>query len=349
MALRFIDSVQHYGTAISGVLQRKWTNVSGVGVQLTGGRRGNGPCLNGNGIIYKTLTHQNRYIVGAAFQGFNSVSYIGFANNQTVVAYLQLNNDSTLSIKGGTNGAVVGTSTLAVSNVAEWHYYEADMTFGAAGTNVSCTATVWVDSYPFFSCSGTLALPYAELIDGQPTVNQVGLNLSNNLAMDFYCVDGTGTDINGNSTTNTAHLGDVEIDAVFPDADVTTNWGSFGGDGTHAYTCVNDTPGPDDDSSYVYTTATGSSETFHYQPISTFTGTILGAQYLVCVKKTAEGARAVTLTVGGTPVKTIEYQGTSNFLADYYTYFIAPLDSDNGTPWTPSVFDGEVFGITLAT
>lgn len=358
MALRFIDSVQHYGTTIPGVLQRKWTNVSGVGVQLTGGRRANGPCLNGvgggNG-IWKTLTHQSRYVIGAAIQNFNAGSLLGFANNQTIVAFLQPNNDNTLSVKGGTNGAILGSSTLAVSNISEWHYYEIDCTFGEAGTNVTCTATVWVDSSIFISTSGTLALPYAQLIDGSATVNQVGVypNGGNTpggvLAQDFYCVDATNTDANGYSTTNTAHLGDVEIDALFPDADVTTNWGSFGGDGTHAYTCVDDTPGPDDDTSYVYTTATGSSEAFNYQPISTFTGTIIGAQYLVCVKKTAEGERVIELTVGGNPVKTIEYQGTSNYLSDYYTYFIASLDTDNGVAWTPTVFDAEVFGITLQT
>ena len=68
--------------------------------------------------------------------------------------------------------------------------------------------------------------------------------------MDIYVVDTSDTDINGHPTTNNTNLGDVEIDALFPDQDITTGWGSFGGDGTHAYTCVNETA-PDDDTSYV--------------------------------------------------------------------------------------------------
>lgn len=349
MALRFIDSAAHYGTSVSGVLQRKWTNVNAVGPSLTGGRRSNGPCLvcNGGGYLWKTLTHQNRYILGAAFKNQNFT--LGVASNQEVIAYIRPNNDATLSICCATSGQSLANSALAVADPNSWHYYEIDVALGASGTLVTCTATVWVDGYEFVSCAGTTSLPYGALIDGQPTANQVGMTLGVTTFQDFYAIDGSSTDVNGHSSTNTAALGDVEIDALFPDADVTTQWGSFGGDGTHAYTCVDDQPGPDDDTSYVYTTATGSSEAFNYQPISTFTGTIIGAQYLACVKKTAEGVRVIALTVGGSNVKTIEYQGTSNFLSDYYTYFIAPLDTDNGTAWTPAVFNGEVFGITLQT
>jgi len=346
MALRFIDSMGHYGTATT--VQRKWSNVALVGFQPSGGRRNAAYLTYTGGVLLKTLTHQTRYIQGAAIKYAGEGPSLSVSNDTRIIAYLNLNNDNTISIYGG-NGENLGVSANAVADPSSFHYYEFDCTVGAAGNLISIVGIARVDNNQVLTVTGTTTITASNLIDGMATVNQVGFQGGANFdVMDYYCLDTSATDINGYSTTNTMFLGDVEIDALFPGTDTTTQWGSFGGDGTHAYTCVNETP-PDDDTSYVFTTATGSSEAFIYQPISTFTGTIIGAQYLVCAKKTAEGNRVVAMTVGGTNVKTIEFQGTSAWLSDYYIYYIAPLDSDNGTPWTTAVFDAEKFGITLQT
>ena len=40
----------------------------------------------------------------------------------------------------------------------------------------------------------------------------------------------------------------------------------------------------------------------------------------------------------------IEFAGTSNYLGDFYTYYVVPLDSDFGVAWTTAVFNTETFG-----
>lgn len=353
MSLRFIDSAAHYAT---GQAIRKWTSDSGIVVESSGGDR-NAPYLNVKGqALLKTLTPTATFITG-----FRAQIDPGQLNIMTVLAqggtmgFASLNADATISIGAGNN--TIFTSTLAVSDSTAWHYYEVWWNASGACTTTSVTSntltgTLWVDGDEWGTFSGisNLAL-YPWIANGQTSAqfNQFGPASSQNgllNMMDIYVTDTNAMDINSHTTTNTGNLGDVEIDALFPDADITTQWGSFGGDGTHAYTCVNETS-PDDDTSYVFTTATNSTEAFEYQPISSFTGTILGAQYLVCAKKTAEGSREIALELGGTNLFTSNFYGVNNYLSDYYVYYIAPLDSANGTAWSTAVFNTSTFGVRL--
>lgn len=345
MALRFVDSMAHYnGTGIP----EKWTAQSFTVWNASGGRR-NAPFLGGVLTIFKTLTHQARYIEGAAIALQTAGAggrHLGFFNNNVVMAQIQVENDGTVSIFSAGNR--MATSGRAISDYTSWHYYELDAQVSGGTGVVNLTATVRIDGLQFVTYTGTTAITGGGLIDGSGSINQCGAQsgASGYEIMDFYCVDTATTDQYGNSTTNTGFLGDVEIDSIFPVSDVTTNWGSLGGDGTHAYTCVNDNP-PDFDTSYVFTSNTSTnSEGFKYQPISGFTGTILGAQYLTLARKDNEGVRIMDMTVGTHTTTTIEFQGTGNYLSDYYVYYIAPLDSNFGSPWGTASFGtgGLTFG-----
>lgn len=335
---RFIDSVAHYSG--SG-LSEKWTSQAFATWNGSGGRR-NAPYISGPISMQKTLTHQARYIMGAAVILATSGAggrHMTFFNDLTVMAQIQVESDGTVSIFA--NGQRLANSARSVSDYTSWHYYELDAQVGGGTGTVTLTATVRVDGLQFVTYNGTTNMLGNQLIDGSASINQIGFNASSPSigVMDIYCLDTQGTDNYGNSTTNTAFWGDVEIDAIFPNSDVTTQWGSTGGDGTHAYTCVNDNP-PDFDTSYVSTTNTASNnlEKFTYQPITGFTGTILAVQYSVLARKDAEGIKIIAGMVGTNTTTTIEFQGTANYLSDYYVYYITTLDTDFGTVWTTNAF-----------
>ena len=358
MALRFIDSAgQHYVNGTSGgteyFIARKWTlNQSGVN-NNGNGRRGM-PFLTG--AAQKTLTQQTNWITGAAFSlgaGTSAVLHY-LSNNNEQVAELGLNGDATLSISCGGNN--IYTSTLAVSDPSTWHFYEVIWFLNGSTNTGSLNGTLYVDGDVWGTFAGTGGNG-SNYINGSFTANQVGWGVGGGCnMMDYYALDTNGTDINGNTTTNTTTLGDIQVTALLPITDVTTNWSVTGGTTTAANSAVNDFvstsegtfSSPDDDTSYIYSSSTTSAEVFNYQSISTFTGTIFGAQYLLCAKKTAEGSREIILTLNGTPVKTSNFIGTSNYLSDYYVYYMAPLDSINGTPWTVSGYDSADFGVTLS-
>lgn len=345
MAFRFCDSVQHYnGTFID----RKWTSHSLITYSGSGGRRNSPTLTPTGGNILKTLTHRQDYTVGcaAAYLSLGG-NLITMANNGVIIAAMRLNNDHTISLISNT--VVIATTTLAVADPSQFHFYEMEAVCSGSGTNnVSVSAKIHVDGANFGSFSGTGNIIANQLIDGSASMNQVGIVTNGTMGFhDFYAIDSDATDINGNSTTITTFLGDVEVDALFPNADVTTAWSTHGGDGTHAYTCVNETS-PDDDTTYVFSTVSGDQEEFNYQPIVGFNGTLVAAQYLALARKTKEGTRILDLTVGGTPVKTIEFQAVANYLSDFYVYYIAPLDTDNTTVWTTAVFNAEKFGVKVA-
>jgi hypothetical protein len=346
MALRFCDSVAHYGS--SGITQKWTTSSPGLsGLYNGSGGRRNGAYLGGPNLYAKTLTHGTRWIQGAAVIHNNlRGGSLWLGNNGSTIMQLRMNGDSTMTILGG--NATIGHSSLAVADPTSWHYYEIDTSLGAALGTVTLTCSLRVDGASFGSFSGASNVLTTNLIDNAATANQVGMALDTNGFMDYYAVDTSTTDINGVTSTLTTFLGDVEIDAIFPNSDVTTNWGSAGGDGTHAYTSVNAaTPNYGTDTAYVITSSTATtSEGFKYQPITGFTGTIVGAQYLVLARKDAEGPRIIDLTVGTHTASTIEYQGTANYLSDYYVYYITPLDSDFGVAWTTAVLSTETFGFS---
>lgn len=353
MSLNFIDSAAHYAT---GQASRKWSFDAGVTINTSGGDRGAAYIACGGNPLLKTLTQQPTYIVGMRAQATGGISnMMVMLNNGGTMGALSMNNDNTLSIFTG--NTEIFTSTLAVSDPTNWHYYEVWWNFGGTITTTGSTTnttlntiqgTLWVDGKQWGTFTGTSNLAIYAFGFTYATANQVGQSSAQHglNIMDFYVLDTSATDINGNITTLNTNLGDVEVDALFPDSDIITQWGSFGGDGTHAFTCVDETT-PDDDTSYVFTTATGSVEAFEYQPISGFTGTLLGAQYLICAKKTAEGSREFTMQLAGTNVKTSNFLAAGNYLSDYYIYYIAPLDSAFGTAWTTAVFNTSTFGVDL--
>lgn len=361
MALRFLDSGgQHYVNAQSGATQylllRKWTVTDSEVANNGSGRRGQ-PYIGNQGAM-KTLTQTSNWICGAAMQlsGGTQCSLHAIQNGGAQVANLELNADFTISVQVA--GGNIFTSTLSVTDATTWHFYEVQWILSGTGTqHGTVVGTLWVDGDLWGTWSGTSGATGSDFINGSFTANQVGF-LSGCNVMDYYALDTSSTDINGNPTTNTARLGDVQVTALFPATDVTTNWSQFGGTSGTANSAVSDLvstaegtfSSPDDDTSYVYSSSTGQSESFNYQSISTFTGTIFGAQYSVCAKKTAEGSREIALVVGTTTVNTENFLGTANYLSDYYVYYIAPLDSNpigTGTPWTIAGYDAQTFGVTL--
>lgn len=342
MALRFIDSAAHYNT-----LAPKWTGNFFADAMSSGGRRDQ-PWVRviGGGFAKKTLTHQNRYICGAAVKYISGLgANLTLFNDALAVAQLVVNDDSTISLFCGLNRA--GVSNVAVPFAGSFHYYEMDCTVSGGTGPVLCTATIRVDERPYGTFTGTCNFSGSALLLGTADVNVVGVASNGTFGfMDYYCLDTNTTDANGNASTCTGFMGDVEIDALFPDADVAIGMSTFGGDGTHAYTCINQ-HAPDDDTSYIVTSNTGSSATFNHEPITGFTGTIMGAQYVSYARKDSEGLRAFVNLVGGSAVATIEALGTDNYLSDYYIYYCSPLDTDNGVAWTTGAYDAESFGVKL--
>lgn len=363
MALEFIDSFGHSGqddgTPPPLDVYNKWTNANGTNggyytnpsASTPGPVRGSGHCIALVGSIWKTLPlYVNYRVMGTAYY-YSSSSVKGFpmvfASGGTTLVQLVIENDNTLSVYGNNNLIYnTGSNSPAFIFTSDvYHYLEMEVLI-TGGTPISARINVYCDGVLVINDQiGTTNVNKNQLLCDDVSMNQVALGGAQgggdtSWACDTYVLNANTTDIFGADTTNVQPLGDVGIYAVFPNVDSTVQWQPVPNTG-NSFSNVNLDP-PIDDSSYVYTDTVGQIETFKFTPITGFTGTILGAQLLVYAKKDAEGIRAFKPAIDGG-----SFTDVDNYLYDYYDYFIWPMDTNNGTAWTPTNFNSQNFGAVL--
>jgi hypothetical protein len=353
MAMDFIDSCAHSGSGGSQIpISRKWTSYASANYSTVQART-SGTSIALQGGIGKTLAYKAQRWFGLAAYIDNGEAipfFMQFGSGGAVLVYTTLEVDSTMSIKVGPSNATIWNSAPLVITADMFHYYEFHVTLsGASPIVVTCDlhvdGQVWVTG-----ATGNTGYNATNLIIQNTLMNQITVGGPSGSGQtiylcDIYCFNSDTTDINGNPVPFTpGFLGDVDIDALIPIADHTTNWTPSAG--TSHFALVDEIP-PDDDTTYISSDTTGQVDDFEFQQITGFTGTILGAQLLIYAKKDAEGTRTINGLVGGVPQ--VNNYGTDQYLYDYYDYFIFPLDSDNGTAWTPSIYNAEHFGVGLSS
>ena len=376
MALEFMDSCSHMGSGeISSVppcpLDRKWTFASGyycnASSSPSGPVRRSAPSYAatvcamycGSGSVfgasaYKTLPYVDARFIGLAFylpEGSLAGTICQFLSGGAVLASLGTETDGTVSIRNNQN-TLIWNSAPYVFAYDAYHYVEF-FTSITGTTPVTLSCSLVIDGNTLVTnVTGSAGINASQLLVDAALMNQISIGgTSPCYAMDIIVFNTSTTDVNGNATLIYTFQGDVDIDAVIPDADVTTAWSKFPSGAANQYGLVNEIP-PDDDTTYIYSDTVSQVSSFNMTPITGFSGTLVAAQLLIYSKKDAEGSRAIvgqlnsaTLAnwtgVGLTPVN-------NQYLFDYYQYFIFPLDSDGGTPWTPTNFNAATFGVEVS-
>lgn len=365
MALELLDSSSHSGAFGAGIpVTRKWTQAFAASyANASGGspapvRRPGQTVIALVGDISKTLTYQSERFIGVAYYMPDSAdagSMIVFGTGGQQLVQLQMEADRSLSLSVSPSNTRIwnsGSSGLFITT-GVYHYYEMSVTLSGA-TPISVTVSVNVDNSPWaVAVTGATGVNASSTLSGATAMNQVSLGVPTGNVTAFVCdivvMNTSTTDVNGNTTTLTGFLGDVEVIPTFPVADVSVAWSPFptGTPAGSTWTLIDENP-PDDDTTYIDSDTVSQEATYNFTPLAGFTGTILGAQLLLYAKKDAEGARSITGVCAGTSLKNT-YGQTQSQLNDYYDYYVFPLDTDLGTPWTESVFNAEAFGIDLTS
>jgi len=361
MALEFIDSCAHSGFGASQIpISRKWTSFNSASYVNTPVRT-SGVSIAITNFISKSVGYAAERYMGFAYyypSSSNGVLFLAvMSSGGAIMAYVRIESDLSLSIYTGGNNTRIFNSGAAINfyiTADTFHYYEFHVNLGG-GNPVTVSCDLKVDGQSIANgSSGSTSYAASGLLVNSAQMNQVQIygptgGGSTGWVCDVYVLNINNTDMNGVTTTLTGFLGDVAINALVPVADVTTQWALFPSGSPNSYSLLSEIP-PDDDTTYVYTDGVNQVDNFNFQPLLNFNGTLLGAQLLIYAKKDAEGSRAIQGVVGGTSQKNLNSGITSydNFLYDYYDYFIFPLDTDNGVPWTPDIFNSENFGAKLS-
>lgn len=335
-----------------------------LGIQSTGGLRGN-PVLSVpfGGTIFKTVSHQPTYTAGfnvnmSTIGGTGNGDLFKFLNNGTIMCTLRVNLDGSIVVyafNSQSSWTILTTSALLSPNIN--NYVELQATCTVYATNkLRMFAQVWVNGVS----QGSNTIDTTVLVSS--LVTQTGIFGSNPVPMspavfnrigffsgvvtngaakfsDFYLNNGLGS-------TNTGPFGVVEIDAYpLPDGDGgILQWTPLGGTGAH-FSEINVLPAPGD-TAYVSSSTPGQKDSYTWQDIVSFTGTVKTVQISYSARSNDEGLRTFQSTIGNTGT---EEQGTEFGLPNSYIYFHQAFDLDpaTGFPWTRLGFNAKQFGIGL--
>lgn len=329
----------------------------------TGGLRGN-PVLSVpfGATMYKTVSHQPTFTVGFNVN-VNSATGVGGAdlfqllNTGTIMCSLLVRSDGSILIYAFNDQSLAVLSTGILLNAFQNNYVEMQATCTVySGNKLRMFAQLWVNGVDqgsntldtnvlvstLFTQTGIFG---TNPVPNSPAVfNRFGFLSGGNtngvaLFSDFYMNNGLGP-------TNTGPFGIVEIDAYpLPDGDGgVLQWTPLGGTGTH-FSEINELPAGGD-TSYVFSATPGQRDSYTWQDIVSFAGTVKTVQLSFSGRANDEGLRTFQPTIGSTGT---ELQGTEYGLPNDYIYFHQCFDVDPATnlPWTVTGFNAKQFGIGL--
>lgn len=338
MALRFMDSYDHY--SVPSEIQKKYTAYNdsggGVGLQSTTGRRAGSTALMlrvSIDFLSVTLDDQSTWIVGAAINlnGSETTDLIRFYDNTGALqAVLGVTSAGMLTLYRGSTLLATATSNAIPLNT--WVYLEVKLTIADSGgtfearVNESVAVTFSGDTKQ----SSTLSTANRIYFVGRGTHNSLD---------DLYICDGTGS-------VNNTYLGDSRIDVLSPVG--VGNYAEFTPNGAASnWDCVNENP-DDADSTYNSTNVTGKRDTFDCSNLTSVTGTIAGIQLNYFARKDDAGSRGIRSL---TRVSSTDYEGSTIPIGTDYRYAMQIVEQNPNTSsaWTDTAINAAEFGYKLQT
>lgn len=332
MALRFLDSFDHYTT-----LAQKYNVVGSMSIQGTVKRTGPYAMLVGSGggakNVQLTLDNQQTWIAGFAWRRSGAplaTTFLELLDGATVQGSAYTNADGTISVKRGTTTVATSTQPL-LQNV--WYYIEFKHIIDpAVGTlEIRVNGAVWAT---FFGNTRQTANSWANIIKvGSSATTPVGYYYD-----DLYILDGTG------GAPNNDYWGDTQVESIVPNgAGNYTEWATLVGAATH-WQATNEVP-PNDDTSYVEDSVADRRDTYAYGDLAPASATINGIQILMRARDTV-GANNVARLYR----RAADYQGVDYALTTAYAYYREILEQDPAAgpgAWTLANINASEFGLRV--
>jgi hypothetical protein len=337
MALRFMDGFDY--TNASGVHQDKWDSDSDQSWTPRAGRfGGNAISRNGNAPLNKTLDAQSTWIVGQAVRppiGSSSGQLLEFDDAGTVQVRIYISNSTDIEVYRGAGTTLLGSASNVLANL-EWRHLEVKVVIN----NTTGSVEIRVDGTTVINLTNQ-----DTQVTGNATANKIIFNFgaSNLYHDDFYILDGTGT-------TNNNFLGDVRVETLLPSGNGNSSqFTGSDGNSTDNYLLVDDSPAPDDDTTYVESATLNDIDLYAIADLGNSPDTIYGVAQNSYSRKTDVGSRGLINVVrsGGT-----NYDGTNelDLLAEYkQVQEILETDPDTAVAWVTSGVNNMESGFKVST
>ena len=329
MGLILIEGFDTYGT---GQWAGKWSAQSGT-ISAVGREGTNGLTTTGSFQMVKPVGNIQTLIAGCAFKltGSKAWDILLFKDGGTNQIGVFLDASFQLIVKRGTT---ILSSTGYNLIPDTWYYLEfkAIINQSPNGSWELRINGVEIDSQTGIDTQQTGA-SYATNVE----YRFFGFGAGEMWIDDIYIFDISGSFCND-------FVGDVHVDASFPDADgYLTEWipePTGGGN----YTKVDDTV-PDDDTTFVVTSGLGNIDSYEFGALTTLSGSVYGVQVNTWGRKDDIGDRQVNATVR--PSVTTFSGGTPVALGSTYAYqtFEFEVNPETNDYWTIAQINATEFGI----
>lgn len=351
MAIRFLDSFDHYQTA---QLTAKWTTVTlaGVFTIVVGKGRCGTNALQGQGTSGTRLTKGvafsgNTGIVGFALQvtqqqasAVGTTVYIEAAGAILTTLELRRLLDGTFQVyRSDTLPVLLGATVPDVTRVGEWFYVEFRFVLSATVGEVQ----LHVNGVEVLNLTGqnTIAAVGTQKAGSTPT--GVSLATGSNyvwLIDDLYILDATGS-------VNNTFLGDTRVEYLQPTGNGThQDWGLVGA-ASH-WQAVDDGDSPDDDATYIDSFTVGEQDTEVYANTGLPSGTIFAVQTNLYARKTDSGFREVQPVIRSAGSDYVGGSHAPSFASYVYLSDVFETDPATGVAWTISGVNGAEYGVRVS-
>lgn len=345
MALRFIDSFDHYQSA---QILRKWNAgvlLTAITINVGGGRCGTNALQVGTtfgvNVVKGVAFGSSTVVIGFAFQIVSSpafgstIPFLFIGNAGLSHISLNWNPDASFSVfRADALPTNLGTSAPGITHNGVYGYVEIKAFIDNVGAvEVRFNGATILNLVGVDTQRGT-----------DPSLSRFSFTPDANFNYridDLYALDNTGP------APNNDFLGDCRVEYLQPTAPGFHQAWSVVGAPTH-WQAVNDGSSPDDDTTYIHTTGSGVIDTQEYSNTGLPSGTIFGVQVGLYTRKTDSGLRSVA------PV--VRHAGVDNFgtnqnpgFPDYaYLLQLFEVNPGTGVAWTIADVNGAEFGIRSA-
>ena len=326
--LIWCDSFDHW--ASTDVLQKYTSSRNGASSQtLTTGRFGNG-WFGNERWTHKALgaSYGPKIIVGFAWRktqtSFGSDAIFNLFDAGSIQVNIRINDTANEIAVWRANTTQLGAATL-VTVVNQFYFIELEVTIGNTGDIV-----LRVDEVESINETGVDTQTTANAsIDGF-RLGSAGDTAHLTATDDLYLLDGVDSGVAG--APNNAFLGDVRVEAIFPNGNGNSSQlvGSDA-DSTDNYLLV-DEAAPDDDTTWVQSATVGQKDTYAMGDLTPSTGAVFGMQINPHARKTDAGARSICSV---TRLSGVEEDSADKVLSTSYQYLPDIREADpSGNQWT---------------
>lgn len=342
--LMFCDSFDHYQT---NQLPEKYQQTADATI-ASPGRFGTGNCLSmaptSGGYVQYSMPDQSQLIAGFAFNpsGFpgpgQKLAFLMFSEPAGTQGSLQINNAGGIEYHVTLNNidTIIAASPNGIIKTGTFQYIEANVLFSPTQGSVSAQ----VNGQSVFSVTGVNTAPTGNDYAASVLLIMGNIDYYGTFEFDdFYICNGSGE-------YNNSFLGDIAVEALFPDGPGQSTQFTLSPDNPYSYNWECVAQYPPVSANYVYDSTQHQFDLYKIPELPSSTQQVVAVQIVASAEKDDSNTRVLGLGFGNGTTYVFD---AGDALTSSYWMYTQPYDINpiTNAPWAVSDFSTAQIGIMV--